>query len=93
MLNRGAGEQEYPAANGNREFAKLSSGDGKGYPRRDACLFPLASGVRENTRTTVTVREELFFESAPFLWHGVYDGSKRETVNGAVFFRGFIKEF
>ena len=35
---------------------------GKGYLRRSAFFVPFALGIRENTRMTVTVREELFIQ-------------------------------
>ena len=58
--NRGAAEHQYPSRQEKRAnvFCILPREDGKGIAA-EAQIFALALGLRENTRTTVTVREEL----------------------------------
>jgi hypothetical protein len=45
-------------------------GEGKGIPAETRDFSPFASGERENTRPTVTVREELFFDPVPLSGNG-----------------------
>ena len=54
-LNRGAGEHQYPLAEQIGAVCVFGA-RAKGYLRRSAFLPPLALGIRENTRMTVTVQ-------------------------------------
>ena len=48
---------------GARLDSERTDATGKGYPRRSEKNVPFSLGIRENTRVTVTAREELFYLS------------------------------
>ena len=58
-LNRGADEHQYSLRGKFGQTAKTRNGQGKGISA-EAQTVHTALGIRENTRMTVTVREELF---------------------------------
>ena len=66
ITNRGAEEHQYPHRKQTTRAGLRQCQGRKGYLRRSV-KCPFALGMRENTRMTVTVRDELFDSVPPFL--------------------------